>query len=190
MAEGDERAAHHARPGLLLQPRGMLDRRRATQGQAAAGRRAAEAAGRGAGPARLVAGRRAEAQADSACAASACIMRACCRSIAASSRNCSSGSCCPCASAPRRWRPASTCRPDRSWCRRCMKGPPGKKKLIDAEHGPSDFGRAGRPQFDNAGLRLRPGPRGRREDRPLAGEVRPDPRGHERPRPAEGEEGI
>ena len=33
-----------------------------------------------------------------------------------------------------------------------MKGPPGKEKLIDPEHGHQIFGRAGRPQFDKKGM--------------------------------------
>ena len=71
-----------------------------------------------------------------------------------------------------------------------MKGPPGKKRLMDPSTAHQIFGRAGRPQFDTQGYVFVPGPRGRREDRPLAREVRPDPRGHERPGPAEGEEGA
>ena len=58
------------------------------------------------------------------------------------------------------------------------------------QHGPADL-RPRRPAaVRRPGLRLRPGPRGRREDPALEGEVRRDPRGHEGPRPAEGQEGA
>ena len=53
-----------------------------------------------------------------------------------------------------------------------VKGPLGKEKLIDASTAHQIFGRAGRPQFDDQRLRLRPGPRGRRADPALEGEVR------------------
>ena len=46
MAQGDDASPHDARPGLLLQPRRMLDRGRAAQGQAGPQRRPAEAARR------------------------------------------------------------------------------------------------------------------------------------------------
>ena len=56
-----------------------------------------------------------------------------------------------------------------------LKGPPGKKRLLEPSTAPPDF-RPRRPAaVRHAGLRLRAGPRGRREDRPLAGEVRPIP---------------
>ena len=83
--------------------------------------------------------------------ASACIMPECCPSIAGSSRNCSSGNCFPWRSAPRRFRRASTCRPARSLSPSIMKGPPGKKKLLDPSTAHQIFGRAGRPQFDTEG---------------------------------------
>ena len=68
--------------------------------------------------------------------------------------------------------------------------PAGQEEAARSQHGPSDF-RPGRPAAVRQGrARLRAGPRGRREDRPLAREVRPDSRGHERPGPDEGEEGA
>ena len=60
---GRRRDPHHARLGLLLQSRRVLDRGRATQRQTRPQRRPAEAAGRRAGAVRLVGRRRAEAQA-------------------------------------------------------------------------------------------------------------------------------
>src|SRR5262249_36536630 len=57
------------------------------------------------------------------------------------------------------------------------------------EHGPPDL-RPGRPAaVRRPRLRLRPGPRGRREALALEAEVRPDPGNHQGPRAAQGEEG-
>ena len=79
---------------------------------AAGVQRAAQRRGR---QARLDAGRRAEAQADAAPRRRRPPRRPAAASIAASSRTCSRRSCWPSSSAPRRWRPASTCRRGR-WC--------------------------------------------------------------------------
>ena len=71
-----------------------------------------------------------------------------------------------------------------------MKGPPDKKRVHRAQRRPSDF-RPRRPAaVRHAGPRLRAGPRGRREDRPLARAVRQDPRGHQGPGADEGQEGA
>ena len=70
-----------------------------------------------------------------------------------------------------------------------MKGPFGKKKIINASIAHQIFGRAGRPQYDDHGFVYRPGPRGRCPHSALAAEVRFDPRRDQRPRPDEGQEG-
>ena len=78
-------------------------------------------------------------------------MPACCRSIAASSRSCSSGSCSRVAICTETLA-AGINLPARSVVLpRIVKGPPGKKKLIDPSTAHQIFGRAGRPQFDKEG---------------------------------------
>ena len=144
----------------------------------------------GGGQARLAAGRRAEAQADAPPRRRRPPRRPACRSTAGSSRTCSSRSC---------W-PSCVCTetlaaginlPARSVVLTSLvKGPFGKEKLIDPSTAHQIFGRAGRPQFDDTGLRLRPGPRGRRPHPALEGEVRPDPGEHQGPGAAQGEEGA
>ena len=183
MAKGDDADAQDAGAGVLLQPRRVLERRRAAQGARPAARRRSKArAARRGRQARL--DRRASGRSSSRCctAASASTTRACCRSIAGWSRTCSSRSC---------W-PSCVCTetlaaginlPARSVVLTSLvKGPFGKEKLIDPSTAHQIFGRAGRPQFDDRGLRLRPGPRGRRQHPALEGEVRPDPREHARTR--------
>ena len=60
--------------------------------------------------------------------------------------------------------------------------PAGQEEAARSQHGAPDFRPGGPAAVRQGRARLRAGPRGRREDRPLAREVRPDPRGHERPR--------
>ncbi len=190
MAEGDDDVAPDAGPGLLLQPRRVLDGRPSSSrasscsppGQQAQLVERAERA-------RLVARGRAEAQA----------------APAARRRRPPRGRAAQVPADRRRSVPAEAALgrglhrdafgghqpagPHRR-AAELIKGPPGKKKLIEASIGPPDL-RPGRPAaVRQAGLRLRAGPRGRRADRPLARTVRPDPRGHQGPRPAEGEEGT
>ncbi len=117
-------------------------------------------------------------------------MRACCPSIAGSSRTCSSASCWPSCICTETLA-AGINLPARSVVLTSLvKGPFGKEKLIERQHGPSDF-RPGRPAaVRRPRLRLRPGPRGRRQAAALEGEIRPDSRGHPRPGSAQGEEGA
>ena len=72
-----------------------------------------------------------------------------------------------------------------------VKGPLGKKKLIDAEHAQQMFGRAGRPQFDTEGhvyaLAHEDDVQDRRGGRQ---KYDPIPEDDERPRADEGEEGA
>ena len=68
-------------------------------------------------------------------------------------------------------------------------GSAGKDEGAGAQRGAPDF-RPRRPAAVRHGrLRLRVGPRGRRADRPLGGEVQSDPRGDEGPGPVEGAKG-
>ena len=68
-------------------------------------------------------------------------------------------------------------------------GQAGRDEGDRRQHGPSDFRPRGPAAVRQAGLRVRPGPRGRREDPAGQGEVRPDSRGHEGPGPAADAEG-
>ncbi len=69
-----------------------------------------------------------------------------------------------------------------------VKGPPDQAEADRHRQRPADV-RPGRPAaVRRRGVRLRPGPRGRREDRPVEGQVRQHPRGHEGPRPDGGQE--
>ena len=72
-----------------------------------------------------------------------------------------------------------------------VKGPPGKQKLIDASTAHQIFGRAGRPQFDDAGLRLSRWPT-RTTCASLRWKEKYDqiPEDTQRPRAAQGEEGA
>ena len=181
------RNPHHARLGLLLQPRRMLDRGRATQRQADPQRRPAEAARDRIGSVRLVGRRRAEAQA----ALDARRGRAPCRRAAQVPPH------------RRRAVPAKTAlrndlhrdafgrhQPAGPLGRRAQhhERPAGQEEAARPQHGAPDFRPGGPAAVRQGRPRVRAGPRGRREDRPLAREVRPDPRGHERPGPDEGQE--
>jgi len=177
----------HARFDLLLQPRGMLERGRAAQGQAPHGPRPAGATRRDAQGARLVARGRAEAQA------------------VAPARG---------GRAPRR--PAAQVPPDRGRplpAQTALRG--GLHRNALRRHQPAgplrgaplhDEGAAGQEAGPGAQrcppdvrprrptpvrhprLRVRAGARRRRQDRPLEGKIRPHPRGHQGPHAAEAQE--
>ena len=185
MAARQRRVAADARLGLLLQSRRVLVGGRADQGQEGPQRRPAGPAGRGTEAFRLDAGGRAEI----AAAPAARRGRPSCRPAAQVPAD-RRGTLPAQAALHRRvhgdafggHQPAG---PQRGAAQH-HQGSAGEEEDAGGQRGAPDFRPRRPPAVRQAGLRLRPGPRGRRADRPLAGEIRPDSRGHEGPGPAAG----
>ena len=151
MAEGDEEARDHARPGLLLQPRGMLDRGRAAQGQADPAATASRP-----GSARSssgTTGRKAPGRSSSNCCLRGVgvhhagvlpkyrriveeLFQRKLLSVTVCTETLSAGINLPARSRGRAEH---------------HEGPAGKKKLLEPSTAHQIFGRAGRPQFDKQG---------------------------------------